>query len=214
MKKTKKSLFMVLVTALILGVTLPSTSFASTKVNSETETKEKLYEEELSDLTQEEINSNFERIDKEYVIGEQFSIKDQTFIEMYAKPMNTGGMTIFKTSKVSASKTVKGITVKINGAIKDDIQNVINQSFGAINLKTSTTAGASKVTSVKTVVNHNAYGLVGSDGVGKVYSGSVSTTGKNSTLDSTKKYTAIVAYASTWATVTVNHTGGSFTINP
>ncbi|MCP1452380.1 hypothetical protein [Priestia megaterium] len=49
--------------------------------------------------------------------------------------------------------------VKISGIIKDDIQNVINQSFSASNLKTSTTAGASKVFPVKTVGYHNAYGL-------------------------------------------------------
>ncbi len=54
---------------------------------------------------------------------------------------------------------------------------------------------------------------MGSGGVGKVYSGSISKSGKNNTIDSWKRYTAVVAYASTWDTVTVNYNGGTFTIN-
>ena len=53
---------------------------------------------------------------------------------------------------------------------------------------------------------------MGSGGVGKVYSGSISKSGKNNTIDSWKRYTAVVAYASTWDTVTVNYNGGTFTI--
>ena len=36
---------------------------------------------------------------------------------------------------------------------------------------------------------------MGSGGVGKVYSGSISKSGKNNTIDSRKRYTAVVAYA-------------------
>lgn len=138
---------------------------------------------------------NFKRIDKEYEIGEAFSLKDQTFVEIYAKAVDQNSVELFKFSKFNRSKTVNGITVKVSGTIYDDSQNIINQSFGATNLKTSTTAGASKVKSVKTTVHHNAYGLVGSGGVGKVYSGSISKSGKNNTIDSRKRYTAVVAYA-------------------
>ncbi|MDN3451801.1 hypothetical protein QMA09_16550 [Planococcus sp. APC 3906] len=173
-----------------------------------------IYKEELANLTQEEISSNFKRIDTQYKIGEAFSLKDQTFVELYAKKATPEGITLFASKTISGSRTSNGITVTVNGTIKDDIQNIINHSFGASNLKTSTTAGSSKVTSVKTVVYHNAYGLVGSGGVGKVYSGSISTSGKNTILTATKNYTAVVAYASTWCTVTVNHTGGTFTVNP
>ncbi|WP_232713389.1 hypothetical protein [Bacillus xiapuensis] len=70
------------------------------------------------------------------------------------------------------------VTAKVSGIIKDDIQNVINQSFRASYLKTSTINNASKVASVQTTVYHNAYGLVGSGGIGKVYSGALSASGK------------------------------------
>ncbi|MDT0147736.1 hypothetical protein Q9R38_14555 [Priestia aryabhattai] len=176
------------------------------------EDQKQAYKEELENLTHDEVIANFERIDKEYAMEEPFSAKDQTFIEMYAKKPST--MTVFASKSISGSNSSNGVTVKVSGTIKDDIQNVVNQSFSASNLKTSTTAGASKVSSVKTVVYHNAYGLVGSGGVGKVYSGTLSTSGKNTTLTATKRYTAVVAYASTWCTVTVKHSGGTFTVNP
>lgn len=166
----------------------------------------------MANLSTEEIQANFTRIDEEYEIGEALSLKDQTFVEMYANSA-TPSIELFGSKKVSNSKTAKGITVKVSGTIKEDIQNFLNQSFGA-KLKTSTTAGASKAKSVKTVVHHHAYGLVGSGGVGKVYSGTLSTSGKNTTLDATKKYTGVVAYATTWVEVTVVHNDGSkFTIN-
>ncbi|MBD8028341.1 hypothetical protein H9636_16990 [Ureibacillus sp. Re31] len=209
----KKLLFLSMAFLLTLGISLNVTTNAEASSTSIEDEKE-VYKEELSNLNQEEINESFKRIDQEYAIGEEFSLKDQVFIEMYAKPVIPGGMTIFKQKYVSGSGSANGVTVKVSGYIKDDVQNIINQSFGAQDLKTSTTAGSSKVKSVKTVVHHTAYGLVGSGGVGKVYSGSISTSGKNTTLNSTKRYSAIVAYASTWCTVTVNHTGGTFTINP
>lgn len=67
--------------------------------------------------------------------------------------------------------------------------------------------------SVKTTVHHHAYGLVGSGGVGKVYSGTLSTSGMDSRLDGRKRYTGVVAYATTWFTVTVDYSGGRFIIN-
>ncbi|UTR16878.1 hypothetical protein MM221_10395 [Salipaludibacillus sp. LMS25] len=201
----KKLLTLLLV--VILGLSFSSTSSADTFSEKEA------YQKELSNLSAEEIRANFERIDEEYEIGEAFSVKDQTFIEMYASPVNKGEFTTLASKKISASKTVNGIKVTVNGTIKDDIQNLVNQSFSG-DLKTRTTKGASKVSSVKTTVHHTAYGLVGSGGIGKVYSGTISASGKNNNLNSKKRYSAIVAYASTWCTVTVEHSGGTFTINP
>ncbi|MCY9374792.1 hypothetical protein MOF34_06490 [Bacillus sp. T17B1] len=203
----KKKLLLPLFTLILALFSSGFTNSAAAATNDD-------FKEELSNLTQEEVVSNIQRIDQEYEIGEAFSEKDQVFIQMYAKPVNDGMFSIAMSKYISGSKSANGVTVKVSGTIKDDIQNLINQSFGASNLKTSTTAGSSKVTSVKTAVHHNAYGLVGSGGIGKVYSGSLTTSGKNTTLTGTKRYTAVVAYATTWCSVTVNHTGGTFTINP
>lgn len=178
------------------------------------EEQKQIYKNELKNLTLDEIIFNFERIQKEYKVGEVFSLKDQVFIEMYADKPNSFGVTLYKAHSVFGTKTVNGITVKVEGTIKDDIQNLLKQSFGAYNLRTNTTAGANKVSSVKTVVHHDAYGLIGSSGIGKVYTGSISTSGLNTVFTATERYTGIVAYAATWCTVTVNHSGGTFTINP
>ncbi|WP_176586239.1 hypothetical protein [Priestia megaterium] len=207
----KKFLVLTMPFIFVLGLTFNfEVNAASDQISAEDQ--KQVYKEELANLTQDEVIANFERINKEYAMEEPFSVKDQTFIEMYAK--KPSAMTLFASKSISGSNSSNGVTVKVSGTIKDDIQNVINQSFSASNLKTSTTAGASKVSSVKTVVYHNAYGLVGSGGVGKVYSGTLSTLGKNTTLTATKRYTAVVAYASTWCTVTVKYSGGTFTVNP
>ncbi|MED3940982.1 hypothetical protein P4643_05530 [Priestia megaterium] len=207
----KKFLVLAMPFIFVLGLTFNfEVNAASDQIT--VEDQKQAYKEELANLTQNEVIANFERIDKEYAMEEPFSAKDQTFIEMYAK--KPSAMTLFTSKSISGSNSSNGVTVKVSGTIKDDIQNVVNQSFSPSNLKTSTTAGASKVSSVKTVVYHNAYGLVGSGGIGKVYSGTLSTSGKNTTLTATKRYTAVVAYASTWCTVTVKHSGGTFTVNP
>jgi len=207
----KKFLVLAMPFIFVLGLTFNfEVNAASDQIT--LEDQKQAYKEELANLTQDEVIANFERINKQYAMEEPFSAKDQTFIEMYAK--KPSAMTLFASKSISGSNSSNGVTVKVSGTIKDDIQNVVNQSFSASNLKTSTTAGASKVSSVKTVVYHNAYGLVGSGGVGKVYSGTLSTSGKNTTLTATKRYTAVVAYASTWCTVTVKHSGGTFTVNP
>ena len=213
----KKVFILMVPFVFVLGFLFNNTADASFGLSQDSrmiENQKEMYKQELANLYFEEVISNFERIHNEYNIGEVFSLKDQVFVEMYAKKANSPGVSLFAVKSISGSRTVNGMTVKVNGEIKDDIQNLLAQSFGASNLKTSTTAGASKVSSVETAVYHDAYGLVGSEGIGKVYSGSISTSGLNTTLTATKNYTGIVAYAVTWCTVTVNHSGGTFTINP
>lgn len=211
----KKKLLIILIAVFTIGILLPSASFASTQSSNDTNTteEEEKYKEELSNLTQEEITSNFERINQEYDIGEVFSPKDQTFVKMYAEPVNSQEITTLGSTNIYGSETVNGITVEVSGTIGHDIQNIINHSFFG-NLQTNTTAGSDQVSSVETVVQHEAYGLIGSDGIGKVYSGSISSSGANNTLNATENYSGIVAYAVTTATVTVNHSGGTFTVNP
>lgn len=196
---------------LVLGFV---TNTASAEATTDTDDVEK-YKDELADLTDEEVTEKFIEIDKKYDMEERFSDKDQAFVEMYAEPVedDSDNITPFKSQNVSNYENVDGVQVEVAGTISDDIQNIANQSFSASNLKTRTTSGASKVNSVTTKVHHQAYGLVGSGGVGKVYTGSITGTGKNHTINSTKSYTASVAYASTFVETTVNYDGGTFTVN-
>ncbi|MCP1452306.1 hypothetical protein [Priestia megaterium] len=184
----KKFLVLAMPFIFLLGLTFNfEVNAASNQIT--VEDQKQSYKERLANLTRDEVIANFEIFDKEYVMEEPFSFKNQTFVKMYAK--NPSAITLFSLKGISISNSSNGFTVKVSGTIKDDIQNVFNQSFSTSNLKTSTTAGASKA-----------------------YSGTLSTLGKDTTLTATKRYTAVVAYASTGCTVTVKHSGGTFTVNP
>lgn len=71
-----KRSFLILIVALAFGFILPVTSFASTDSD---HTSEEKYKEELSNLTQEEIHENFQRIDEEYDIGGRILIERSNF---------------------------------------------------------------------------------------------------------------------------------------
>lgn len=207
----KKFLMLTFSFILILGFTGNMAS-AEKKFNTN---ELKNYKNELTDLDEEEVNEKFKEINEKYGMEEEFSKKDQAFIEMYAKPVEEDShkVTPFKSKNVSNYKKVAGIQVEVAGTLNVDIQNIAKQSYGASNLKTRTTSGASKVKSVTTKVHHQAYGAVGSGGVGKVYTGSITGTGKNHDINSTKSYTANVVYANTFVETTVKYNGGTFTVN-
>jgi len=82
------------------------------------------YQDEFASLTEDEIVSNYERIDQQYDVGEELSLKDQTFIEMYAKKPASSEMTLFASKYISESRTVDGVTVSVKGTIKHDINNI------------------------------------------------------------------------------------------
>lgn len=213
----KKILFLTAVFVLGLGLsTNVNTSAAANNPSKDLSFKaeKELYVKELSNLSSEEVIENFQRIDKQYDIGEVFSLKDQTFIEMYAIKTSPSEIGTFNVVNQPVKKTmmVDGITIIVDGTIFHNISGKLLQNFGASQLKTATTSRVDRVTSVVTKVHHNAFGAIGSEGLGKVYDDIVSTSGKNSTLHATKNYTAIVAYAYTWYQVTVKHTGGTFTV--
>lgn len=115
-----------LVLSLSVGVTVNATTSSFDEKNSIKAAEQEKYKKELSNLTKEEIRSYFMKIDEDYDVGEPFSLKEQTFIEMYAKPVNPGEINLSKSLRINESKTVAGITVRVNGVIYDDIQNLIN----------------------------------------------------------------------------------------
>ncbi|MDI3412088.1 hypothetical protein QKW52_24965 [Bacillus sonorensis] len=73
----KKLLFLAMLLVLTLGFTFNNTTHATSKVSkedysSQTEEEKQAYKEKLTNLTQEEIVSNFERINREYNLGRNF----------------------------------------------------------------------------------------------------------------------------------------------
>ncbi|MDA2314395.1 MULTISPECIES: hypothetical protein [Bacillus cereus group] len=166
--------------------------------------------------TKEKIESKFLEIDAKYNVGEELSAEDQDFVVKYAdKPLlkikDPGPQ--YGSSSFTKYRTVAGIEARTWGTVSSN-HGVWNNDYGA-NMTTQTFSG--NANKIKNTVSHAAYGLVGSGGIGKVYSDSLSTTcdnGSSCKLNEKRDYTASVAYSKTIASGTVYYPGGSFTINP
>ncbi|MEI3611860.1 hypothetical protein [Pseudogracilibacillus sp. SO30301A] len=113
------------------------------------------------------------------------------------------------TKSYSKTKTSNGITVKISGSVSVT-HGINNNTFGGtVNL---TTTKGSTPKKINTYISHEAFGIVGSGGIGKVYSGKVSYSCSNKkTCKSgkmTRKYTASTAYSMTRAYADVTTKSG------
>lgn len=173
-------------------------------------------------LTEDEIVKRMEHIADSYELYEPLSEEDAKFIAQYANQSVQnheigiqGSTTVpFDKTKYNSGRTV-GLWIK--GTIWAKI-GVINNSYGG-KYNSYVVKGSSRAYKITNTIRHTAYGLVGSGGVGKVYDGSIKNTCNKSGIvscstDSSKAYTASVAYASTWATSTVWYDNGStLTVN-
>ncbi|MEA1012678.1 hypothetical protein CN491_24175 [Bacillus cereus] len=194
---------------LVLGLSV--FSLPTLEVSADTEVEPKW-------LTSEEIDRKFEEINVKYGIGEEMAIEDQEFIKTYAdKPMlgisGKDQIQPYKTNSFTKYRTVAGIEARTWGTASST-HGAWNNTYGA-NMTTQTFKG--NATKLSNTVTHTAYGLVGSGGVGKVFSNSLTSScnnRKSCKLNKTEKYGASVAYSNTVVRGTVHYPGGSFSINP
>lgn len=199
-------------TKLLLGTTLAlgigvftTTQPIEASANTETQFK-----------TKEQIDSKFLEIDSKYAIGEEMSAEDQEFVKKYAdKPLLKikGDQPQYGSASFTKYRTVAGIQARTWGTVSSN-HGVWSNDYGA-NMTTQTFSG--NANKIKNTVSHTAYGVVGSGGVGKVFSDSLSSTcnnGSSCKLNEKQNYSASVAYSKTIASGTVYYPGGSFTINP
>jgi len=180
--------------------------------------------EENKNLTKEEIAKRFDLIDSTYSTGQAFSDKDAEFIVNYAQSKDDEPKTRSIDTKKSfnRTKTRYNVTVTINGSLRHKT-GLINHSYGGT-FYADVTKG-SHVASLKNVITHKAYGLVGDSGtyIGLVHD-SVTTSntpkkwkpnlksGKRDLyIDNDKKYTAGpgIAYWRSNAYVRVTTKAGS-----
>ncbi|MEJ8548828.1 hypothetical protein [Brevibacillus borstelensis] len=167
-----------------------------------------------NDLTKAQIQQKFEQINSKYEIGQPFSKEDADFVKKYATPVNIKENSIsplssetFDVSRYDSNNTVGG---RMKGSVSASIGVITNSYSGDF----TTTVLKGSVSSIKNELSHTAYGLIGSGGVGKVYSNTLSTTCKSSpcTLDEGENYSASVAYAYTSAKATLTYSNGSLGI--
>jgi hypothetical protein len=162
-----------------------------------------------NNLTSQEITQRFQIINEKYKIGEVFSAEDAAFVKKYAERPSSLGVQSRKSVSLRFSKSNKKISFTVEGTLWTDI-GMINHSYGA-NFTTTVTKGTP--TSIKNSVTHTAYGIIGSRGIGKVYSGTLTTTCnggvKSCTIDEAERYTAVALYWRTDPKATVYYNGGS-----
>lgn len=202
MKKMKVFTSVLCIIALIMGSSISSLAISEKK------------------LTQEEIAEKFEIINASYEIGEPFSKEDAKFVKKYAKAVDnntsqTDDVTIkgMKEWEFDASKTALGVKANCEGMMWSDI-NIINHSYGGDFTTTITSGGP--VNSITNKISLTAYGVIGSSGIGLVYSGSLSSTGNNVSswrIDEDETYTAAAAYIVISAKTTIATDDGSFSIS-
>lgn len=164
-----------------------------------------------TELTKEQIAQRFEEINAKYDIGEPFTPEDAEFVKKYATPANTNGVSPMKTDTFYVTGSSGPISGNISGSVTAN-HGVMTNSWGA-NFTTTVTKGTP--TSIKNTVSHTAYGLIGSGGIGKVYSNTLSATCKNTKsckLADSEKYSASVAYSYTVPKGTIYYSGGSLGI--
>ena len=198
------------------------------------------YEENIN-LTEEEIAKRFDLIDTTYSTGEAFSDKDAEFIVNYAqskecepktraidnkKSFNRTKRSIDNKKSFNRTKTRYNVTVTIKGHVRTK-NGLINHSYGGTFY--ADVKKGSHVASLKNVITHRAYGLVGDSGtyIGLVHDSATSSktskkwrpnlkSGKRDLyIDNDKKYTAGpgIAYSRTDAYVRVTtKVGSTFTL--
>jgi hypothetical protein len=169
-------------------------------------------------LTFEEIDQKFEEINDQYNIGEEMNIEDQEFVKKYAdKPMlgisGKEQAIQYGTRSFTKYRTVAGIEGRTWGTFTVN-NGLWNNSYG-VNMTTQALKGSPS--KISNTVTHTAYGPIGSGGVGKVFSSSLSNSCNNvksCKFNESERYSAAVAYSNTYPRGTIYYSGGSFTINP
>jgi len=209
-------------TALTAAIVSVSTApaFAEEMINTG---KENLVYDANKNLTSEEIYDRFEQLNSTYELYEPFSMEDTEFVQNYAnnkveQTSQTGniqpfGMGMFESSYTEKFDKTGGFgKIKFSGAITSNI-NLLSHSYGGrmtVNFNSGHDTSKAELS-----VTNSAYGIVGGNGIGVVYDGSIDSTktkdfSKAFTLNEMKDYAAVgVVYTYTNAKVRITTTSGS-----
>lgn len=159
-------------------------------------------------LTEAQIQQRLDEINSSYEIGEAFSQEDEDFVLQYATSPRSRASQSF-----SVTKTYSNTTVSVSGSIYHT--GTISYSYGG-DIAVKKTKGKTPQ-KYKVTVSCVAYGVVGSDGVGKIYDGSVSASKSNAdtfNANLSEDYAGVmVAYDLSAKVRVTTSTGDVFTIS-
>ncbi|PIE91804.1 hypothetical protein CO726_30055 [Bacillus fungorum] len=201
-----------------LALTLGIVSFGvlSPNANAEETNNTKSVKVQKPALTKDQIIERFEEINLKYPYNVEFSKEDADFVRTYAKSTVFGeseAATLARDSQYfNKSGGGSGISASMNGYVWDDV-NTLNHSFGGY---FSTRVNEGQAKKIVNSVTITAYGVVGKNGIGKVFSNTISDSANNTNYlysDISEGYTAVaVVYTSKHAKATVTGQYGTFTI--
>jgi hypothetical protein len=172
-----------------------------------------------STLSNESIIKRFEEINRKYDVGELLSDEDAAFIKQYANYISSDYVTDNETMIQPMAMEYfygKGSRNGISAAVL----GTYNINMGAVNtdytISMTTAISSGSPTKITNKYEHAAYGIIGSGGIGKVYS----TTDNNSCSNSKSCYSLFEneyfalgnVYAVTLIKSTIYYNGGSFDI--
>lgn len=176
-------------------------------------------------LSPAEISLRLQAINSKYDINEQFSKEDAEFVKRYAinlKKNNSQTIRLYSASSEDISMVSPFNVVGSSSENKSKAQCIgkIWVDSGVINHKwggefTTTIVKGGKVKSIKNEISHVVYGVIGSDGFGKVYDRTLScqdTNTKQLTIKESESYSAVAAYATINAKATIKYDGGSYVV--
>ncbi len=164
-------------------------------------------------LTQEQISQRFQTINTTYKIGLPFSDEDSEFVRAYAKPANqSNAISLLSTVNIDNLGSANGVYGRIYGSIFSDISTV-NCSFGG-NLTGTATSSTHSISKLTIKVQHTSYGIIGSGGIGLVYSKTISASSSTSPVNFNKSqpYTAAALYCSTTCWLDVKYDSGTLSV--
>lgn len=130
---------------------------------------------ENDNLTPEEIEDRFSIISNSYAVGEEFSASDANFVMRYA---NTSQASTRASDSFSVVDTYYGQTYGLNGTGWNNGQGAFSYTIGGEGF------GYCEGTTPRSMtlcIRLEAYGLIGSDGVGKIFEDTSSNTSYSST---------------------------------
>ncbi|MDG0793961.1 hypothetical protein OMP38_26410 [Cohnella ginsengisoli] len=175
-------------------------------------------ENSTSSLSEQQIQAKFQELSQKYDLNEPFSPEDAAFVKQYAVTVpQTGGVTTYSLPWGTGKHFIgNGLgyysSVKTEGYTKVSI-GIVNNSV-EVNMNTSDTSQTYH-SKIKNSVGFQAFGLVGSDGVGIVADFTLSSEGSNvnyNKLLDEKNFLASVAYWYISPKGYVEDTSGSQTI--
>lgn len=168
-------------------------------------------------LTRDQIAQRFQTINNSYKIGEPFSKEDSEFVRAYANPTNKSAatdMSIASTDTLSIDNLddANGVYGRIYGTIFSTT-GTLNHSFGG-NLTGTAASSTHSISKLTVYVQHTAYGIIGSDGVGLVYNKTISASSITTPIyfNKSQPYSAAVLYTSTTCWLNVKYDNGTLTV--